>query len=162
MAAEAPSSEAMASSEAPAMAAETPSSEPAAAASSAEPAASSEAPAAAPAVSAIIPSSDTLDNDTRIAVLGDPEEGYGYVGVWAVDAATCRTVDQAGAANFAVITRSTFRDGDKTYFGSFGALADGKLSITVRAAQGTRTIVLEQAAADMLSVDAKAMIRCTQ
>jgi hypothetical protein len=116
----------------------------------------------APAASAIIPSSDTLDNDTKVAVLGDAEEGYGYVGVWAVDATTCGTVDQPGATNFAVITRSTFRDGDKTYFGSFGALEDGKLSITVRAAQGTRTIALEQTAPDTLSVDGKAMIRCTQ
>jgi hypothetical protein len=123
--------------------------------------ASSEEPAMA-AAKPVIPSSDLLDNDTRIAILGDAAEGFGYVGVWAVDAATCGTVDQAGATNFAVITRSTFRDGDKTYFGNFGPLADGKLSITVRAASGTRTIAVEQTAADTLSVDGKAMIRCTQ
>jgi len=45
---------------------------------------------------------------------------------------------------------------------NFAALADGKLSITVRAASGTRTIALEQTAPDALSVDGKAMIRCTQ
>jgi hypothetical protein len=110
----------------------------------------------------VVPSSDQLDNDTRVALLGDVTEGYGYVGVWAVDAATCGTVDQAGATNFAVITRTTFRDSDKAYFGNFAALADGKLSITVRAASGTRTIALEQTAPDALSVDGKAMIRCTQ
>ena len=76
--------------------------------------------------------------------------------------AACGTVDQPGASNFAVITRSTFRDGDKAYFGNFGALADGKLSITVRAAQGSRTIAVEQTAPDTLNVDGKAMIRCTQ
>jgi hypothetical protein len=137
------------------MAAETSSSEaPAMSASSEEPAMAAAKP--------VIPSSDLLDNDTRIAILGDPAEGFGYVGVWAVDAATCGTVDQAGATNYAVITRSTFRDGDKTYFGNFGPLADGKLSITVRAASGTRTIAVEQTAPDTLSVDGKAMIRCTQ
>jgi len=123
--------------------------------------ASSEEPTMA-AAKPVIPSSDELDNDTRIAILGDATEGFGYVGVWAVDAATCGTVDQPGATNYAVITRSTFRDGDKTYFGNFGALADGKLSITVRAASGTRTIAIEQTAPDTLSVDGKAMIRCTQ
>ena len=124
-------------------------------------AASSEEPAMA-AAKPVVPSSDQLDNDTRVALLGDVTEGYGYVGGWAVDAATCGTVDQAGATNFAVITRTTFRDGDKAYFGNFAALADGKLSITVRAASGTRTIALEQTAPDALSVDGKAMIRCTQ
>jgi len=142
------------SSEPPAMAAETSSEVPAMSASSEEPTMAAAKP--------VIPSSDELDNDTRIAILGDATEGFGYVGVWAVDAATCGTVDQPGATNYAVITRSTFRDGDKTYFGNFGALADGKLSITVRAASGTRTIAIEQTAPDTLSVDGKAMIRCTQ
>ena len=95
-------------------------------------------------------------------MLGDPEEGYGYVGVWAVDAAGCGVVDQPGAANFAVITRATFRDGEKAYFGSFGPLVDGKATLTVRAAQGSRTIALEQTATDALTVDGKALIRCTQ
>ena len=124
-------------------------------------AASSEEPAMA-AASPVIPSADQIDNDTKVAILGDAAEGYGYVGVWAVDAASCSTVDQPGATNFAVITRSTFRDGDKAYFGNFGALADGKLSITVRAAQGSRTIAIEQTAPDTLTVDGKALIRCTQ
>ena len=139
------------------MAAEGPSSEPAPpseASSSSEP-----APAAA---SPVIPTSDDLGNDTRSAVLGDPEEGYGYVGVWAVDAAGCGVVDTPTATDFAVITRSTFRDGPKAYFGNFGPLVDGKLSITMRAAQGTRTIALEQTAPDALTVDGKALIRCTQ
>ena len=103
-----------------------------------------------------------LANDTRVAILGDAEEGYGYIGVWAVDAAGCSVVDQPSASDFAVITRSTFRDGPKAYFGNFGPAADGRLSVTVRAAQGTRTIVLEQTAPDALTVDGKALIRCVQ
>ncbi len=113
------------------------------------------------AASPIIPTSG-LDNDTKVAILGDAAEGYGYVGVWAVDAAACGVVDQASASDFAVITRSTFRDGPKAYFGNFGPATDGKLSITVRAAQGTRTIAIEQTAPDALTVDGKALIRCVQ
>jgi hypothetical protein len=94
--------------------------------------------------------------------VGDPEEGYGYVGVWAVDAAGCGVIDTPAATDFAVITRATFRDGPKAYFGNFGPLVDGKLSVTVRAAQGTRSIALEQTAPDALTVDGKALIRCTQ
>jgi hypothetical protein len=139
------SSSAMASSEEPAMVASTE--------------ASSEAPAMA-AASPILPSS--LANDTTAAAAGDETEGYGYVGAWAVDAAACGTIDQPNAGKFAVITRSTFRDGEKAYFGNFGPLVDGKVSITVRAAQGTRTIAIEQAAADTLTVDGTAMVRCVQ
>ena len=113
------------------------------------------------AASPIIPSSN-LNTDTQVAVLGDAAEGYGYVGVWAVDAAACGTVDQPGASGFAVITRSTFRDGPKAYFGNFGPAADGTLSITVRAAQGTRTIAIVQTGPDALTVDGKALIRCVQ
>lgn len=118
--------------------------------------------AAAPPATGILPSSNELANDTRVAMLGDAEAGYGYVGVWAVDAATCGTVDTAGATNFAVITRSTFRDSDKPYFGNFRPLEDGKLTVKVRAAQGTRSIALEQSAPDALSIDGKALIRCVQ
>jgi hypothetical protein len=132
----------------------------------AEASSSSEAPMSAvepPAMAAAAPvAAGASQEDTKTAFVGDPEPGYGYVGVWALDTASCATVDQAGATNFAVITRKTFRDGPKGYFGTFGPLVDGKLSITVRAAQGTRTIVLEQSAADALTVDGKALIRCVQ
>jgi hypothetical protein len=124
-------------------------------------AASSEEPAMAAAADPKLPGAN-LSTDTRAAAAGDVAEGFGYIGAWAVDAAACGLVDQAGAANFAVITRSTFRDSDQTYFGSFGPLVDGKLSLTARAAQGTRMIALEQAAADKLTVDGKALIRCVQ
>ena len=124
-------------------------------------AASSEEPAMA-AASPKLPAAATLSTDTRVAAAAEVADGYGYVGAWAVDAASCGTIDQAGATNFAVITRSTFRDGDNTYFGNFAAMADGKLSITVRAAQGTRTITLEQTSPDALTVDGKALIRCVQ
>jgi len=95
------------------------------------------------------------------AAPGNATEGFGYVGVWAVDAAACAVIDQPAAKDFAVISTGTFRDGPKAYFGSFGALADGKLSITVRAAQGTRTIALEQTTPDALTIDGKAYLRCT-
>lgn len=121
----------------------------------------SEEPAAA-AAAPVMPAGTAMAEDTVIAILGDKEAGYGYVGVWAVDAAACGAVDQPNASNFAVITRSTFRDGPKSYFGQFGALEAGKLSITVRAAQGTRTIVIEQAMPDALTVDGKALVRCVQ
>jgi hypothetical protein len=120
---------------------------------------SSEAPA--PAASTIVPSSDALGNDTRSALTGDAEEGYGYVGVWALDAPGCAVIDLPTASGFAVITRTTFRDGPKAYFGNFGPLVEGKLSITVRAAQGSRTIEIGQTAPDTLTVDGKALIRCT-
>ena len=122
---------------------------------------SSEAPAPA-AAAPIVPSSNDLGNDARSALTGDAEEGFGYVGVWAVDAAGCGVVDTPSATDFAVITRSTCRDGDKAYFGNFGPLVDGKVSLTGRAAQGTRTVALEQSAADALNFDGKALIRCTQ
>lgn len=132
----------------------------------AEASSSSEAPMSAvepPAMAAAVPlASGALQDDTQAAIPGDPEPGYGYVGVWALDAASCASVDQTGATNFAVVTRKTFRDGPKGYFGTFGPLVDGKLSITVRAAQGTRTIVMEQSAPDALTVDGKALIRCVQ
>jgi len=124
-------------------------------------AASSEEPAVA-AVTEPKLGTANLSTDTRAAAAGDAADGFGYVGAWAIDAAACGLFDQAGATNFAVITRSTFRDGDKTYFGSFGAMTDGKLSITVRAAQGTRTIELVQTAPDALTVDGNALIRCVE
>src|SRR5690606_3067376 len=86
--------------------------------SSAESVTSSEAPASPePAAAPTVPTADQLDNDTRVAILGDSEEGYGYIGVWAVDAAGCGVVDTPAATDFAVITRATFRDGPKAYFG---------------------------------------------
>ena len=109
---------------------------------------------------AAAPAGAAAQEDTKIAIVGDPEPGYGYVGVWALDAAACGTVDQPAASNFAVVTRTTFRDGPKAYFGNFGPLSDGKLSLTVRAAQGTRTIVMEQSTPDALTVDGKALVRC--
>lgn len=95
-------------------------------------------------------------------MLGDAEEGFGYVGVWALDPQGCGIIDELSASGFAVITRSTFRDGGKAYFGSFGPMVDGKLSITVRAAQGSRTIEIEQTGPDALTVDGRNLIRCTQ
>ncbi len=117
---------------------------------------------AAATASPTIPTGDNLSNDTRTAILGDTTEGYGYVGVWAPDAAGCAVIDQPGVGDFAVITRATFRDGPKAYFGNFGPMDGGKISLTVRAAAGTRTIALEQSAPDTLTIDGKAMIRCVQ
>ena len=131
------------------------------AAESSSSAASSEEPAMAAAAAATgkLPTTG-LSTDTLAAAPGNATEGFGYVGVWAVDAAGCAAIDQPAAANFAVVTTSTFRDGPKAYFGNFAGLVDGKLSVTVRAAAGTRTIAIEQAAPDTLTVDGKALIRC--
>lgn len=152
-----------ASSEEPMMAAS--SEEPAMAASSEEPmmAASSEEPAMAasseePMMAAAEPKlpSTGLKTDTLSAAGGSATEGLGYVGVWAVDAAACATIDQAGAANFAVITTATYRDGPNASYGNFGVLKDGKLTIKA----GARTIAVEQTSPDALTIDGKAYIRC--
>ncbi len=160
MAAESSSSEmSSAASEESSAAPVSSSEEPAMAASSSE-APSAESPAETPVTAAKLPATG-LSTDTLAAAPGNATEGFGYVGVWAVDAAGCAVIDQPAAKDFAVISTGTFRDGPKAYFGSFGALADGKLSITVRAAQGTRTIALEQTTPDALTIDGKAYLRCT-
>lgn len=105
-------------------------------------------------------SAGALPDDVVAAAAGDTRPGYGYVGVWAAEAATCASIADPGSAKFAVITDATFRDGERAYFGSFAPMTDNKLSLTVRAAAGTRTINLELAGPDSLSVDGTALLRC--
>lgn len=128
-----------------------------AASSSEEPAmaASSEEPMMA-AAEAKLPATG-LSTDTLAAAGGRADEGYGYVGVWAVDAAGCAAIDTATAANFAVITNATFRDGPSANFGNWGQMKDGKLTIKA----GARSLIVEQSAPDTLTIDGKALIRCT-
>lgn|GEM_PF-3008457 len=169
MAAQAPSSAESADAspaEAPAMAAEAPSSAPAVASSSEAPAAAaaaSEEPAmaaAAPSVAPKLPASG-LSTDTLAAAPGNADEGYGYVGVWAVNAEACATVDQAGGSGYAVITSATFRDGPSASYGNFGQMQNGALTAKAGGASGQRTIALAQATPDELNIDGTAYIRCT-
>lgn len=102
-----------------------------------------------------------LKTDTLAAAGGNAAEGFGYVGVWAADAASCAAIDTAGASNFAVITSATFRDGPSASYGNFGQMTGGKLTINAGGASGQRTIVVEQTSPDALTVDGKALIRCT-
>lgn len=97
--------------------------------------------------------------DVAIAAPGSTKEGFGYIGVWAKDAATCGAIESAGQGDFAVITVSTFRDGPLPAFGHLGPLTDGK--VTVSLSGGTRTIAIEQTSADALTIDGKAYVRCT-
>lgn len=99
--------------------------------------------------------------DTKIAAPGAKGDGLGYIGVWAKDAAGCAQIDQSGAADFAVITRSTFRNGTNACFGNFGAMADGKLSLSMGCTAGPATVALAQSTPDTLQVnDGPTLIRC--
>lgn len=140
------------SSEEPAMAA-TSSEEPAMAATS------SEEPAMVTATAPKLPASG-LSQDTMSAAGGRAGDGFGYVGVWAVDPATCATIDQPGSTGaFAVVTANSFRNGPNAGFGNFGPLMDGKLTATV-VGGSTASITLEQDLADTLKVNGTAMVRC--
>jgi hypothetical protein len=112
------------------------------------------------AAEAKLPAAGLL-SDTVLAAPGKADEGYGYVGVWATDAAACGTVDQSGATGYTVITTSTFREGDATMFGNFKPMADGKLTVSITDGANRRDVVLEQTSLDALTVDGQALIRCT-
>ena len=85
----------------------------------------------------------------------------GFVGVWATDAAACAAIGTATEANFAVITSSTFRDGPSAAYGNFSALKDGKGTLAAGGASGQRSIAVEQASPDALTIDGKAYVRCS-
>lgn len=149
------------SSEAPmAMEASSSSEEPMAAVSSEAPAASSSEEPVAAAADNKLPAS-ALTGDVAIAAPGSTVDGSGYVGVWAKDAAGCAQIDQAGAADFAVITTSTFRDGPNACYGSFGALADGKATLAIGCASGPATVTVAQSAPDTVQInDGPVLVRC--
>ena len=102
-----------------------------------------------------------MTGDVAIAAPGSKAEGFGFVGVWATDAAACGAIGSATEANFAVITTSTFRDGPSAAYGNFGALKDGKSTLAVGGASGQRSISIEQTSPDALTIDGKAYIRCS-
>jgi hypothetical protein len=110
--------------------------------------------AAAPA-GGTIPAT-AVAGDVAIAAAGSTADGFGYIGVWAKDAATCAAIGDPSATGFAVITTSTYRTGPSAQFGAFGAMTDGKISLEV----GDKTVALEQASPDTLSIDGVAMVRC--
>lgn len=98
-----------------------------------------------------------MAGDVAAAAAGSKTDGFGYVGVWAKDAATCATIGDPSATGFAVITTSTYRDGPKAQYGNFGAMTDGKKSIKL----SDKTVTLEQSSPDALTIDGVAMVRCT-
>ena len=122
----------------------------------------SSAPAAPPTAVALnkLPA-NALAGDVGIAAPGSAAEGFGYVGVWVKDAASCAAVGTPNAADFAVITTSTFRDGPSASYGNFGALKDGKGTLQAGGASGQRSIAIEQSTPDALTIDGKAYVRCT-
>ena len=96
-----------------------------------------------------------------IAAPGSKADGFGFVGVWAKDAAACAAIGTASEADFAVITTSTFRDGPSAAYGNFSALKDGKGTLAAGGASGQRSIAVEQASSDALTIDRKPYIRCS-
>ena len=120
---------------------------------------SSEAPVAAAAVNKLAPAA--LAGDVALAAPGSTVEGYGYVGVWAKDAAGCAAVGTPTATDFAVITVSTFRNGPSALFGNFKKLVDGKTMLKMGGASGQKTVAIEQTAPDAITVDGTALVRCT-
>ena len=120
-------------------------------------ASSSEAPAAPATTTGKLPVT-AVGGDIGIAAPGSKADGFGYVGVWSKDPAGCAAIGSATAADFAVITTSTFRDGPSAVYGNFGALTGGKLTLQ---ASGPRSVALEQTTPDALTIDGKAYVRCT-
>jgi hypothetical protein len=103
-----------------------------------------------------------LSGDTQIAANGSTAKGYGYVGVWATDAAACANIDQPGATGFAVITVATFRDGPSAIYGNFKGLdADGKVTLNAGGTSGSRSIALQLTDPNALTIDGKAYVRCS-
>lgn len=102
-----------------------------------------------------------LNGDVGIAAPGSKADGFGYVGVWAKDPAACAAIGTPAAADFAVITVSTFRDGPSAVYGNFGGMTGGKKTLQGGGAAGQRSIALEQSAPDALTIDGKAYVRCT-
>lgn len=96
-----------------------------------------------------------------IAAAGSTVEGQGYIGVWAKDAAGCASIGTAAAADFAVITTSTFRNGPSACYGNFaGPLVDGKASFSMGCTGGQQTVEVTQSSPDALTVNGTALVRC--
>jgi hypothetical protein len=98
-----------------------------------------------------------LTGDVAVAAPGSTVDGFGYVGVWAKDAATCATIGAPDASGFAVITTTSYRDGPTATTGTFGPLSAGNVSLDV----GGLTVSLMQISPTSLSINGVAMIRCT-
>jgi hypothetical protein len=102
-----------------------------------------------------------LSFDTTQAALGS--EAVSYVGVWAKDAEGCAKIDQAGAADFAVITSSTLRQAAGTCYGNFPAATDGKAAFAAGcpSAGGNADFAIAQSGPDALQInDGPQLVRC--
>jgi hypothetical protein len=120
---------------------------------------SSEAPVAPAAVNKL--PAGSLTGDVGLAAPGSTVEGYGYIGVWAKDAAGCAAIGTPAEADFAVITVSTFRNGPSASFGNFKKLVDGKTTLSMGGSSGQKTVALEQSSPDALTIDGTALVRCS-
>lgn len=115
---------------------------------------------------ATLPPRDQLRNDTRAAAQAGPAGvGPDYVGVWAVDAASCAKVDQDANATVAVITPTTIRRNDSVCNFSETPVSGGVVTLQASciADDELEDIDIEMAMSDenTLSIDGSAqMVRC--
>ena len=102
-----------------------------------------------------------LVGDVAAAAPGSTVDGFGYVGVWAKDAAACAQIAAPNATDFTVITAATFRNSAGSCTGAFGALADGKASLAMSCAGAASTVTVAQSAPDTLTInDGPELVRC--
>ena len=104
----------------------------------------------------VIPPSALIIGDIEAAAAGSKDPGFGYIGVWAKDAAGCDALGTPMAANFAIITKSAYRAGMDVASGTFGPMTDGKVSLQA----GDKTVALEQTSPDALGINGVVMVRC--
>ncbi len=81
---------------------------------------------------------------------------YPYLGVWAPDAAACETVDKADG-DFTVITKVSLRVGTELSLTDAVTPKDGAATLV----SGDKTFVIIQSGPDQISVNARALVRCT-
>ena len=118
-------------------------------------AAATEAPVMTTPAMGVLPA-EGLKPDTRLAA-GAKRDQIGYLGVWAPDYAACGTVDQAGSSGYVVITKISIRQGSEITLVDAVPATNGKASLKA----GDKTIEIDQAGPDVLSVNGKSLVRCT-
>ena len=74
------------------------------------------------------PPSEGLRPDTRVAAAASNPD-LPYLGVWATDAATCTSVDQAGTTGYVVITAISVRQDGDLVLANAAPLTDGKVTL---------------------------------
>jgi peptidoglycan hydrolase-like protein with peptidoglycan-binding domain len=103
----------------------------------------------------------TLHADTVVALRSDGSDAaLQFLGVWTRAQMLCERVDTPTARDFAIITKSTYRDGAQTYFGNFGGLVSGVTDLEAANADAKKTIHIKQWSKNVLSIDGVTMTRC--